>query len=551
MTVGTQTKTKMELRLSGSRIAPGLGSGPAWIVGDGLKGGSPGRSIEALEVEKELARIRPAVDATIADLDESARRLEEQFGPPLAGIFRAHSAILSGLRDSGEFESELRASLDDAETSVGRVFHRWHKKFEALRDETFQQRAADIRDLGRRVVGRLRGEVGSRVREAPPGSVLVVEQLLPSDVVALSKLDVAAVIVGALGQGAHASLLAREKGIPTVAAIPDLFDHIHTGDDLLVDGNRGEVIVSPGPETRKLFQDRLETSRASMVRCQGVCHDPARTLDRVFVQVEGNVGTNHDVELAFENGADGIGLLRTEQLYLARDLPPTEDELFAELRAATAPMHGKPITIRLLDVGGDKPLSFLRLTAASNPALGRRGVRLLLEYPELLRTQLNAVLRLSREQEIRVLVPMVTLEEDISAIRDVFESSLAALGISERPPFGAMIETPAAALGVAAIAKHVDFLSVGTNDLAQYTLAAARDDPAVNRYYLDDHPAIFRLLSIIAADAGRTPVSMCGELAGREEVIPQLLAIGFRSLSVAPTLIPRVKALIRGLRLDA
>ena len=266
------------------------------------------------------------------------------------------------------------------------------------------------------------------------------------------------------------------------------------------------------------------------------------------MKVEANLGAYDDVELALDNGADGVGLFRLEQLYLARELPPTEAELLDELRAITSPLRDTPLTIRLLDIGGDKPVPFLHLPAEANPLLGKRGVRLLLEYPHLAQTQLAALLRLSHERQIRVLVPMVTLEADIQAMRELFEVMCTELGMWQHPAFGAMIETPAAALSVPAIPKHVDFLCVGTNDLTQYTLAAGRDNPTVNRYFLDILLAS-SAADIIVADAGETPLTLCGELAGREEMMPQLLAMEFRSFSVAPPLIPGVKELIRSLRI--
>jgi len=204
-----------------------------------------------------------------------------------------------------------------------------------------------------------------------------------------------------------------------------------------------------------------------------------------------------------------------------------------------------PVTIRLLDVGGDKPLPSLSMPPEMNPSLGKRGVRFLLAYPQLVRTQFRALLRLSQNQAIRILVPMIALEGDIQQIRELFEIVAHEMELEQLPPFGAMIETPAAALTVADIAKHADFLCVGTNDLTQYTFAVGRDDATVSEYYVDDHPALLRLLEIIVREAGNTPVTICGELGGREDVIPRLLRIGFRGLSIAPPLIPATKELIR------
>jgi len=456
--------------------------------------------------------------------------------------------MLDGILSSGEIKRELE-SLVGAEAAVRRVFRRLHERFMALKGSTLQQRADDVADLGRRVLRHLRGVDGSSLEHVPAGNVLVVERLLPSDVVPLSRRGVAAIVVGALASGAHAALLAREKRIPVVAGPPGIVHRIRNLEELLVDGSRGTIVVSPDAETRRTFQTRLEAFDRAVVRCRGACREPAFTLDRELVTVEANLGAHDDVELAIDNGADGVGLFRIEQLYLARALPPSEDELFEELRALTAPLRGRPVTIRLLDVGGDKPVPFLPLPVEPNPSLGRRGVRLLLEYPQLVRTQLAALFRLAQEQDVRILVPMVTLEEDIREMRVLFDATLETFPGAKRPPFGAMIETPAAALGVATIARHVDFLSVGTNDLAQYTLAAGRDDPAVSHYYDDTHAAVLRLLAIAITDAPGVPIALCGELAGREETMPELLRLGFRSLSMAPGLIPGAKELIRGVRL--
>jgi phosphoenolpyruvate-protein phosphotransferase len=532
---------------TGVAISPGVGVGPAWIVVDLLTSPDPA-PIARDQIAGEWSRILTSFEQTRRALEDSALRIEEQFDAALAGIFRAHGMMLDGILSSGEIERELE-SLVGAEAAVRRVFRRLHERFMALEGPTLQQRADDVADLGRRVLRHLRGVDASSLEHVPAGSILVVERLLPSDVVPLSRRNVAAIVVGALASGAHAALLAREKRIPVVAGPPGIVHRIWNRDELLVDGSRGTIVVSPDAETRRMFQARLEAFDQAAVRCRGACHEPAFTLDRELVTVEANLGAHDDLQLAIDNGADGVGLFRIEQLYLARALPPSEDELFEELRALTAPLRGKPVTIRLLDVGGDKPVPFLPLPVEPNPSLGRRGVRLLLEYPRLVRTQLAALFRLAQEQDVRILVPMVTLEEDIRAMRGLFDAALETFPGAKRPLFGAMIETPAAALGVATIARHVDFLSVGTNDLAQYTLAAGRDDPAVSQYYDDTHAAVLRLLAIAIADAPGVPIALCGELAGREEMIPQLLRIGYRSLSMAPGLIPGAKELIRGVHL--
>jgi phosphoenolpyruvate-protein phosphotransferase len=500
------------------------------------------------DVDSERIRLTHSIQEALAELEQYAKRIEAEFDSELAGIFRAHGEMLRSLFASGEFEHELSASLLTAEAVVRRVLQRWYRKFKALENQALRQRADDVLDLGRNIIQRLRDEQGASFQAIPSGSILVVERLLPSDLVTLPRANVAAVVVESLGQGSHAALLAREKGIPTIAEIPEILSQVEDATELLVDGFRGTLVIAPEPATRAEFQERMEKWRATLVRCQAACREPARTLDGRLIQVEANIGILEDVEVALDNGADGVGLLRIEQLYFARPIPPTEDELFHELQSLVAPLGPRTVTVRLLDIGGDKPLPYLDLPTTSNPALGLRGVRLLLHYPQLVRTQIGALLKLSQEHSLRVLIPMVTLEDDIRRLRETFDALRSERKIAKPPAFGAMVETPAAALAIAALSKHVDFFCVGTNDLTQYTLAAARDDASVNDYYFDGHESVLRLLSIIFADAGERPVALCGELAGREAYVPRLLQMGFRTLSVAPTVIPTTKALIR--RLD-
>ena len=492
-----------------------------------------------------MERIRQAVLEVEGELEESARLISEQLDPRLAEIFHAHQMMLDSFLSSGKFEAELKASLMPAALAVRQVFRKWETRFAALKNEAFSVRADDILDLARRILRRLEGEAVYGLAAMPPGSVLVTQRLLPSDVVTLSHRNVAAILVESLGQGSHAALLTREKNIPAVAELPGLLSQIQRGDKLLVDAFRAAVVVCPEEETERAFERRIDTQRSRQVRCKGDCRKPAVSLDGQTVTVEANLAAYDDIELVIENGADGVGLFRIEQLYLARKLPPSEDELYEELHAVLGPFQDRPVTIRLLDIGGDKPLPSLNLPPETNPLLGRRGVRLLLAFPQLARTQFRALLRLSQDQTVRILVPMVALERDIQKIRALLGSVAEEMGLQRLPPFGAMIETPAAALTVFDIAKHVDFLCVGTNDLTQYTLAVGRDDSTVSDYYIDDHPALLRLLEIIVREASDKSVTICGELGGREDIIPQLLRMGFRGLSIAPPLIPATKDLIR------
>jgi phosphoenolpyruvate-protein phosphotransferase (PTS system enzyme I) len=538
---------RTELSLSGTRISPGLGSGTAWVAGDILDCSAEAHRIEPHQVDAELERVRRAFAQVEAELEESARRVSEQIDPSLGEIFRAHRLMLESLLSSNEFEKELRESSMSAAEAVKTVFRKWEAKFAAIQDETLRERAEDIVDLARRVLRQLEGADAFGLATMPAGSVLITQRLLPSDVVALSPRDVKAIVVESLGQGSHAALITREKGIPTLAGLPGLLSQIRSGDEALVDTFREALIISPSPNTRLDFDQRLEAYRASLFICKGQCHKPAITRDGEKISVEANLAAHASLETVIENGADGVGLFRIEELYFARELPPSEEELFSELQHLVAPLREKPVTIRLLDAGGDKAIPSLRLPFESNPLLGKRGVRLLLDYPQLARTQLKSLLRLAKVQDIRILVPMVTLERDMQQMRELLVAVAREMGIETVPPLGAMIETPAAALTVAQIAKHADFLSVGTNDLTQYTLVAGRDNATVSGYYEDTHSSMRRLLGIIIGEASGKPVTICGEMAGREDVIPTLLEIGFRALSISPPLIPRTKELIRSI----
>jgi phosphoenolpyruvate-protein phosphotransferase len=541
--------SRTELNLRGTRISPGLAIGTVWVTGDIFECTAKTDRIEPHQVDTEMERIRRAFAQVETELEESARRISEQLDPSLAEIFRAHQLMMQSLLSHNEFESELRASFTTAEGAVRSVFQKWETKFAAVEDETLREKADDILDLARRVLRKLEGADAFGLAAMPAGSVLVTQRLLPSDVVAASPRAVKAIIVESLGQGSHAALLARENSIPTLAGFPGLLSQIRKGDEALVDAFQEAVVISPNPETRRTFEQRLETYHASLVICNWECHKPAITRDGHAIAVEANLTAHTGVDSVIQNGADGVGLFRIEQLYFARDLPPSEEDLFSELQKLVAPLRQKPVTIRLLDIGGDKVIPFLRLPYEPNPLLGKRGVRLLLDYPQLTRTQLKAFLRLSQTQDIRILVPMVTFEREMQQIRELMLAVASEMGIKILPPLGAMIETPAAALTVAQIARQADFLSVGTNDLTQYTMVAGRDNTTVSDYYMETDPSMLRLLGIIIEEASGKPVTICGELAGREEVIPTLLKLGFRGLSIAPPLIPTTKQLIRSIDL--
>ncbi len=532
------------VKLTGRATSPGLVLGRAFLY---FEQEPPAETyeIQRHQVREELERIEQAVKTVRTDLKVSARRIEARTDEKLGAIFEAHELMLEdqGLRQ--EIHQEVERELVSATQALARVFRRWERKFHDMTHEVQQQRADDVADLGRRLLREMAGVKTTTLEKMPTGRVLVARRLLPSDTVALPRRAVAGIVVEFGGPGSHAALLARALGIPTVAQIPDLTKTIADGDTLVVDGFLGEVIRNPDAATRARYGRKIKRAEHDLAQAQTLSREPACTADGTAVAVLANVGWREDAVAAVANGADGVGLYRLEQFYLARKTPATVLELIEELRATFAPVRSQPLTVRLLDLGGDKPLHFLKLPPEDNPFLGQRGVRLLLRFPDLLDTQLRALLEFARDHDVRILVPMVTLAEDMAQVRRRLEAIAKELGIEKLPPLGAMIETPAAALTVAAILEQADFLSIGTNDLTQYTMAASRENELVSGYYAEDHPAVLRLVGLTVHEAGQTPVAVCGELAGQLEAVPTLLKLGVRVLSVAPPLVPGVKAAVR------
>lgn len=537
-----------EVRLTGRTVSPGLVIGKAFIYRE-VESLAGAEEIEEHQIKEELRRIDRALAAVAGDLRVSAERIEGDTTTKLGAIFEAHAAML---QDPG-LQREIRVLVEQESISAGqavsRVFRRWEGRFQEMTELSHQQHAFDVADLRQRLLREMAGVKTTSLEKMPPGRVLVARRLLPSDTVALPRQAVAGIVVEFGGPGSHAALLAEALGIPTVAQIPQATERIAEDELLLVDGFRGEVVVHPAPATLARYREESRGAQARSAQVLRLARQPACTLDGTAVQVLANVGGREDVVVAAGCGADGVGLYRMEQFYLARKTPPTAAELLAELRAVFAPMKGKPVTVRLLDLGGDKPVPFLKLPAEDNPFLGQRGVRLLLRYPDLLDTQLEALCQFSQEHDLRILVPMVTLAREMGLVRSGLAAMAKAAGCERVPTLGAMIETPAAALTVADITAHSDFLSIGTNDLTQYTMAAGRENPLVNDYFCEDHPAVLRLVRIIVEEAGRIPVALCGELAHQMESLPTLLKLGVRILSVAPPLVPAIKQAIRQIAL--
>ncbi len=535
------------LALFGKGISAGVAKGNAFVYSDILQ-----RSTELHEVDDdaqlrvEQDRIEKAIDDVQHGLAIDAKHIEARLSKRSADIFRAQEAMLSSPSVVKELHQTLETERINAEGVVKTVFRRLARRFRDMNSEVNRARGDDIDDLSRRLLLSLAGIHAHSLENLPPDTVLVARRLLPSDTVFLSRSSTVAVLAEFAGPAAHAALLARELGIPCVGGIPDLLEVIQTGDVVLVDGTHGTAVINPDAHALRRYEEsRHEVRERKKASEEENRIERTATLDGVEVSVMANVRSREDVELAMSLGADGIGLFRTEPFFLSTKHFPSDQEFADFLFDSLQPARGKRIDVRLLDIGADKNPIYLHLPSEPDPFLGRRGVRLLLDYPDLLEAQLRAMLNVSQEIPIGVLIPMVTAEWDVVQVAQRFCELAREMGIRDLPRIGAMVETPAAALSIPTLRKHVDFFSIGSNDLTQYTMAAGRENPMVTEYFLDDHPVILRLIELVIRESGETPVSLCGELAGRADAIPDLLAIGIRSLSVPASLVSDIKRAIR------
>jgi phosphoenolpyruvate-protein phosphotransferase len=535
----------MTLTIQGTPISPGLGEGIVHVHHDFLGPIDAPLAIEKHNVAEEISRLDVATTRISNDLFALAARVETEIDSRLAEVFGAHQLIVSDSSLKEELRREIVENLASASSAVKTVFLRWEKRFLLTESQIARDKGDDVRDLSIRLRHALAGVTVHPLDEIPLGSVLATSRLLPSDTVFLADRSTQAVLLEYGSTGSHAALFAREMGLPCISGISNLLTTVPGGAWALVDANTGTLTIHPQEEQKALFRKRAEEEADAYRLARERALSPAVTRDGVRVSVLANVGCSDDTEKAMLNGAEGVGLYRTERAYLGRVVPPNTDELLNEMRQTLEAAKGRTVYVRLLDIGTDKPLPFLRFLAETNPALGRRGIRLLREYPELLKTNLRAVLELAKEFDVRVLVPMVSLPDDVAAVREYLTQLGSELQVSSLPKLGAMIETPAAALSAGEIANHVDFMSFGTNDLTQYAFAADRENAAVEQYFNDADEVIFRLLQMTHDDAPTMPLSLCGELAGRPEHIPTLLQCGIRTFSVAPPLVPNVKEAIR------
>ncbi len=519
---------------------------------------APRRALADAELPQEMERFEAAVGAIDEQLGKLAANLRETSGAAEAAIFEAQIQMLHDPLLRKEVAGRCLRGKINVEAAVSDAAEKLVAAFGMIDDPVFRERAADVRDVARRLLGRLLDREEPEFGELPDGSIVIAHELLPSLAAGLGKNKIRGLVAERGGTTAHAVILARSLGIPTVINAEDATKRIRPGDPLIVDGLAGRVFVHPSEEVRREYGRLASDLAAQRNALKELIDVPAITRDGATIKLSANAGKVADASAAAAYQADGIGLYRTEFAFLVHAQFPTEEQQYRIYRAAAELIAPREMIVRVLDVGSDKLLPYFPLPPEANPSLGRRGTRLLLGHPEILRTQLRAILRLSATHPVSLLFPMIGgLDEFLAARRAVEEvkGQLSAGKLSFNPVIkvGAMIETPSAAITARWIAREADFLSVGTNDLVQYLLTTDRTSSEMAGYYEPLHPAVIQTLKVVvdAATAENKPLSVCGEIAGNPVYTELLLGLGVTALSVAPGELLEIKRVVRSLSMTA
>jgi phosphoenolpyruvate-protein phosphotransferase len=537
--------------IKGVPISPGVAVARAYCVDQAL---SPHESshLDAAVLSGEVARFDSASAAVARELDAVIARVARQVGEDEAAIFRAHRQLL---RDPGLAHKVKTAILQrhvDAPTALREVLEEYSQLFSQISDPYLQERIADLHD----VVGRLQAQL-ARETQRPAETVrepviLVAPEILPSQALTFDRDLVAGILTESGGSTGHAAILARALSIPAVSGLRGLMEEVRTGDLIALDGRKGHVYLNPGPEVeaayRKLQREYVDL-RDRLVENADL---DAVTADGIRLELLANVNGPDDAATAGRVGATGVGLYRTEYLFLTHPSVPDEDEQLAAYRAVVTAAPNRTVTIRTLDLGGDKTVPYLGHREEANPFMGFRSIRLSSAYPEFFRTQLRAILRAGLDGNVSLLFPMISTLEEVQRIKKMVQrtrADLRAAGVPFREdmPLGIMLEVPAAALCVEELLHEVDFVSIGSNDLIQYLMAADRDNPHVAHLCEPFNPALLRLLNhvIRACNAQGKPVTLCGEMAGWPRCFLPLFGMGLRRLSMSPAFVPSIKEVVR------
>jgi len=546
----------MEVR-RGIAVSPGVAIGPAFVLeAENIR--IPRRFIQPQEVESELERFHRAVDLAEKEILGFRDRVLEEVGGEASGIFDAHLRVLRDPTLLEGVEQLIREKNFTPEHSVSRVFNRYVRRFQDMEDTYLRERVSDLHDIERRLLRSLVGEKREELQNLTEPVILVARDLTPSETVDLDREKVLGFATDGGGRTSHTSIVARALQIPAVVGLHTVTADVGGGDVIIIDGNRGVVVISPDREAQEEYRHRQVSYREHEEALTAeIAEAPSETRDGTAVQFLANIEFPEEIPASLHYGAEGIGLYRTEFLYLAHMRPPTEEEHFEAYLKAINLLEGRPIVIRTLDLGADKFPPEAGGFSERNPILGCRSLRFCFRNIYLFRTQLRALLRASAAGDMRILFPMVATVEEFRRANMIVRELMDELEREGIPynrdlKMGAMVEVPSAALAVESLAEEADFLSIGTNDLIQFTLAVDRGNENVAALYSPAHLAVLKLLKMVL-DGGiktGTEVTICGEMSGDVLFTVLLLGLGLRSFSVTPVLIPDVKSVVRSVTLE-
>lgn len=546
-----------EILLKGAPISGGIAIGTLYFI-EGLQEEIvPEFSIPCTEVEKEIGRYRRAITSSREDLHDLQRFLAKEGSTEAVSIIDTHIQMLEDPFMTTFMEKKIRQRMKNTETVFRSVMSDYEKEFSKVKDSFFKQRLLDVKDLSQRILRNLHPKKSLGGEKIPENSIIFTKELIPSSSAQASKWQVRGFITEIGGTTSHAALIARSKGIPYVANISTDTLYPLKGSHVIIDGKTGDVIINPKEETLKKYQEELKVSTTHVGNKNDHSEISTETVDGVKVEVHANIENLSDLDLLAPYKAEGIGLFRSEFLFFGKELHNfSEEDQFILYQKVMDRAKGMPVVFRTFDVGGDKG-NINHYDSEPNPALGCRGIRFLLKNRDIFAQQLRALLRVSLDGDLRILLPMISDIDELYIAKEMIQEAALQLRsegheIADEIPLGCMIEVPSAAFMAHAIARECDFLSIGTNDLIQYTLAADRATEETSSYYSPTHPSVLRLILHVVQEANRynTPVSLCGEIASDLKFVPLLLGLGVRRFSCASRFIPEVKKLISSLSVE-